>query len=457
VTNSELWKAVLGELEVTLSRANFTTWFQQTEVSDVSGGVVTVSVPSIFIKEWLENKYHEQIFAAVKHILAPDPVSEVVYRIGSGTAKPVSVVPKPVEMGTTEPAAPTRVEAASGTVSAAFNPKYRFANYVIGGSNKLAFATASAVAENPGHTYNPLFLYGGVGLGKTHLMHAIGNHILEEHPKRKVVYVTSERLLNELVSAISSRKTNQFKDRYRKIDVLLVDDIQFIAGKETLQEEFFHTFNALHEQNKQIILSSDRPPKAIPTLEDRLRSRFEWGMTADIQPPDLETRMAILKYKCEQRGYQIPPEVIEHIARGIQHNIRELEGALTRIMAYSELHGTEPTVETSQSVLSNIISNPKRKVLTPPQIIERVAAYYGLTPEELTGPKRDKQIAVPRQIAMYLMREELGLSFPKIGQELGGRDHSTAMHATSKISKSIEKEDEIKREVGLVREQLYVA
>ena len=328
---------------------------------------------------------------------------------------------------------------------------------MVGSSNQFAHAAAKAVGDLPGGQYNPLLIYGGVGLGKTHLLHGIGNAILRREPGLKVLYVTSERFTNELVGSIKSGRTTQFKDRYRKIDVLLIDDIQFLAGKEGTQEEFFHTFNALHEEAKQLVISSDRPPKAIPTLEDRLRTRFEWGMIADIGSPDFETRLAILRMKTELRGYEVSEEVLEYLAREIQDNIRELEGALTRIVAYCELHGSRPTTEVATSILGSILHNPRRRGVTPPQIIERVATLFSVEPSELKGPKRDRGIVLPRQIAMYLMREELGLSYPRIGAELGGRDHTTAMHAVSKISEGVTASESLRHEVSLARERLYLS
>jgi chromosomal replication initiator protein len=453
VTNQELWQTVLGELEISLSRANFTTWFKNTSILDRDAETVTVGVPNIFTKEWLENKYHAQIKSALQKALGADGFKEIIYHVGSRSplAAEAAVM---LETATAEPVVSTGTGRGPATN---LNPRYHLDSFVIGSSNKLAFAATTAVAQNLGTTYNPLFLYGGVGLGKTHLLHAVGNEVLKRQPEKRVLYVTSERFTNEMIGAISSRRTTQFKDRYRKIDLLLIDDIQFLAGKEGTQEEFFHTFNALHEDNKQIIISSDRPPKDIPTLEDRLRSRFEWGMIADIGAPDLETRLAILRSKRDSKGYEVSEEVLDYLAKHIQNNIRELEGALTRIVAYSELNGSAPTIEVAKNVLGNILANPRRRAVSAPQIIERVAALYNLEPDELTGPKRDKPIVHPRQIAMYLMREELSLSYPRIGAEFGGRDHTTAMHAVSKITQGLELDDSLRHEVNLARERLYIS
>lgn len=340
------------------------------------------------------------------------------------------------------------------------NPRYTFETFVVGPSNELAHAACTAVANNPGTTYNPLFIYGGVGLGKTHLMQAIGNAIKKRNPEKKVWYVTSERFTNEFIDSISSKsgnsQGNNFKNRYRDVDVLIVDDIQFIAGKEQTQQEFFHTFNTLHGNNRQIILSSDRPPKAIPTLEDRLRSRFEGGMIADIGAPELETREAILREKCRVKGYNVDDKVITFVAAHIQHNIRELEGALNRVVAHCQLKKIEPTTDIAKSILANIIANPQRRGILPRQIVETVAQFYDVSIEDLVGASRKKEIVRPRQIAMYLMREEIKSSFPAIGNELGGRDHTTAMHATDKIVKELDRDDAVRQELDLIRQRLYV-
>ena len=310
------------------------------------------------------------------------------------------------------------------------------------------------MAERPGHSYNPLFVYGGSGLGKTHLMHAIGHAVIARHPKKRVAYATSEKFTNEFINSIRAQKGEDFRERYRRIDVLLVDDIQFIAGKEGTQEEFFHTFNAIHEEGKQIVISSDRPPKAIQ-LEDRLRSRFEWGLIADISTPDLETRIAILRAKAEVQNVAVPPPVIDFLAQRIVSNIRELEGALTRIVAYAALQASPVTTQLAQEVLQNILYNPQRKTLSPERIAETVARYYGVPIDELKGRARDKQIVLPRQIAMYLMREETEAPLLRIGEVLGGRDHSTVLHGCEKIEREMAENDEFRRDVGALREMLY--
>jgi chromosomal replication initiator protein len=325
----------------------------------------------------------------------------------------------------------------------------------VGSNNRLAHAAALSVAERPGHSYNPLFVYGGSGLGKTHLMHAIGHAVIARHPKKRVAYATSEKFTNEFINSIRAQKGEEFRERYRRIDVLLIDDIQFIAGKEGTQEEFFHTFNAIHEEGKQIVMSSDRPPKAITQLEDRLRSRFEWGLTADISAPDLETRIAILRAKAEAQNVAVPPPVIDFLAQRIVSNIRELEGALTRIAAFAALQAVPVTTQLAQEMLQNLLYNPHRKSLSPDRIVETVARYYGVPLDQIKGKARDRQVVLPRQIAMYLMREETEAPLMRIGEALGGRDHSTVLHGCEKIEREMAENDDFRRDVGALRELLY--
>lgn len=456
-----LWQAVLGELELSISKANFGTWFKGTSILSNEDGHVVIAVPNPFTKEWLEKKFH----ADIKNVLGRmTQVRSIEYKISSQAA-PVAVAarrdpgnpfaeslaaapPKPVA----KPAAPSPTSS-----SPAINPKYTFANFVVGGSNELAYAACQAVAKNPGGKYNPLFIYGGVGLGKTHLMQAVGNAVLAHDPSKRIEYVSSEEFTSSFINSVSSKKTAAFAARFRNVDVLIIDDIQFLGGKEKTQEEFFHTFNALHQANKQIIISSDKPPKAIPTLEERLRSRFESGMVADVQAPDLETRAAILQNKAAEQGVNLQADVIEFIATNIRQNIRELEGALTTLLAQAEFRGAEPSLALATGVLSNITAaQPKRKIVTPKMVIDKTASYYDLKADDITGPKRDKEIVVPRQVAMYLMRHELNLSFPKIATSVGGRDHTTAMHSVSKIEKQLEADETLRSEVSAVRERLFI-
>ena len=349
---------------------------------------------------------------------------------------------------------PTRSIIVNDEMSSTLNPKYTFNSFVIGNSNRFAHAASLAVAEAPAKAYNPLFIYGGVGLGKTHLMHAIGHYILESNPNAKVVYVSSEKFTNELINAIKDDKNEEFRSKYRNVDVLLIDDIQFIAGKERTQEEFFHTFNALHDANKQIILSSDRPPKEIPTLEDRLRSRFEWGLIADIQVPDFETRMAILKKKADVENLNVANDVMGYIASKIKSNIRELEGALIRIIAYSSLTNREVSVDLATEALKDIISKKQGKHVTIDAIQDIVASYYNLRIEDLKSQRRTRSVAYPRQIAMYLSRKLTDMSLPKIGEEFGGRDHTTVIHAYEKISENLKTDDTLQHTVNNITKKL---
>ena len=449
----QLWNTVLGELEVSLSKANFTTWFKNTRIISMETSKITVGVPNVFTKEWLEKKYNIQILDALRHI--DRNIQSIEYKVGVVKSLEKEENDKESIKKVEEEIKQQEVEIEEKTALGDLNPKYTFDSFVVGNSNKLPFAACQSVAENPGNKYNPLFIYGGVGLGKTHLMQAVGNGIHKRDKKKKIVYVTSEKFTNDFIYSISDKKTSAFKDKYRKADVLMVDDMQFLAGKETTQEEFFHTFNALHQANKQIILASDRPPKAIPTLEERLRSRFEWGLLVDIQPPDLETRIAILQRKSQLRGYDVPLDVFDFIARNIQHNIRELEGALNRILAYCELNNSQPDLNTTKNVLNTLLNSPRRKTFTPKHILDKVSDYYDISITELTGLKRDREIVLPRQVAMYLLREELHLSFPKVARELGKKDHTTAIHSCEKIEKELEYNEPLRHELNLIRERIY--
>jgi chromosomal replication initiator protein len=344
------------------------------------------------------------------------------------------------------------LQAIAGLGQPRLNSRYTFATFIVGPNSQLAYAASQAVAEAPGHSYNPLFLYGGVGLGKTHLLHAIGHSGLEQG--LVVLYVSSETFTNDIVNAIRYRTTEEFRAKYRSVDVLLVDDIQFIAGKDSTEEEFFHTFNALHEMSKQIVICSDRPPKAIVSLEERLRSRFEWGLIADIQPPELETRVAILRAKAEMMGRQVPDEVIQFLASRVQSNIRELEGGLNRLLAFTQLQRMPLTLETAKSALANLASDSRQRRVSIPEILEAVAEYYRMPIEDLCGKQRDKHIVMPRQIAMYLMRQETDASLLEIGQALGGRDHSTVLHGCEKISREVNDNTTLRKEVLAIRQQL---
>ncbi|HEY7847298.1 MAG TPA: chromosomal replication initiator protein DnaA [Candidatus Limnocylindria bacterium] len=440
----QVWRAVLGELQVSLSPANYETWLKDTTLAEIDESRFRIAAPNGFARDWLDNRYRTL-------------VSQTLARVVGGSVQVEFVVadaPGPLPTQTDEDAlAPPPLSAGGNTVN--LNSRYTFANFIVGSANRLAHAAALSVAERPGHAYNPLFLYGGVGLGKTHLMHAIGNAVAAKFPRKRILYATSEKFTNDFINSIREQKMEDFRNRYRRIDVLLIDDIQFIAERERTQEEFFHTFNAIHEAGKQIVLSSDRPPKAITTLEERLRSRFEWGLIADLTPPDLETRIAILRSKAEDQLNLIPAEVIEFIARKVVSNVRELEGALNRVIAYASMSGMPINNELASAVLSNVMYNPKKRSITPQRIVRAVADYYGVNLDQLRSSKRDRAIVVPRQIAMYLIREETDISLLRIGAELGGRDHSTVLHACDKIARELAENDEMRREISAVREMIY--
>ena len=456
----QVWRAALGELQVSLSPANFETWLRDTVLVDVDDNHFKIAVPNGFAKDWLETRYRSLISQTLARIVGYSV--QVVFLVRAAGETPAAIAANGASAGTASAhalSAPVRVEAtrvgAPEGASTNINPRYSFSNFIVGSANRLAHAASLSVAERPGHAYNPLFLYGGVGLGKTHLMHAIGNAVIARYPRKRVVYATSEKFTNEFITSIQQGKIDEFRARYRRIDLLLIDDIQFIADKERTQEEFFHTFNAIHEDGKQIVLSSDRPPKAILTLEERLRSRFEWGLIADLTAPDLETRIAILRAKAEEQAVPVSSDVLEFIARKVVSNIRELEGALNRIVAYASMGAVPITIELAQAVLSNVLYNPKKRQVTPERITRAVSDYYGVQIDALKGQKRDKAIVVPRQIAMFLMREETDVSLLRIGAELGGRDHSTVLHACDKINREMGINDELRRELAAVRELIY--
>ena len=456
----QVWRAALGELQVSLSPANYETWVRDTQLIDVDDQKFKIAVPNGFAKDWLETRYRSLISQTLARIVGYSVQVEFVVgatpdAMPSEPSEATAAADASPRVGTTAQVRlePTRVGGEGGTSN--INPRYTFNNFIVGSANRLAHAASLSVAERPGHAYNPLFLYGGVGLGKTHLMHAIGNQVAAKFPRKRVVYATSEKFTNEFITSIQQGKIDDFRARYRRIDLLLIDDIQFIADKERTQEEFFHTFNAIHEDGKQIVLSSDRPPKAILTLEERLRSRFEWGLIADLTAPDLETRIAILRAKAEEGAVPITSDVIEFIARKVVSNIRELEGALNRIVAYASMGAMPISIELAQAVLSNVLYNPKKRQVTPERIARAVSDYYSVPMDVLQGQKRDKAIVMPRQIAMFLMREETDVSLLRIGAELGGRDHSTVLHACDKITRESAVNDELRREIAAVRELIY--
>ncbi|MFH1085692.1 MAG: chromosomal replication initiator protein DnaA [Chloroflexota bacterium] len=434
----QLWQAALGQLELQLPRPTFETWMQRSHALSLEDGTLVVAVHSAYAKDWLENRLYGRIHRTVSAIAERTiRLRFVVQREHADGQLLTALLDSPAPSNGSVRTAHT----AAG--EARVNAKYTFESFIVGESNQLAHAACLAVADDPGGAYNPLFVYGGVGLGKTHLLHAIGNRALERG--KQALYVPAETFANEMINAIRARTTEEFRARYRTMDVLLLDDTQFLINKERTQEEFFHTFNVLHQDNRQIVLSSDRPPKAFVGLEERLRSRFEWGLTADIRPPDLETRIAILQTKAETLGVRVPDEVLEFVAQQVSSNIRELEGALNRVLAWARMMGRPLTVQTAEKALADVIHLPTQA--TADDILRAVAAYFGLRVEDLTGSRRPRSIAMPRQIAMYLIRELTPLSLPQIGQVLGGRDHTTVMYGCDKLAALFEKDDAVRRQV----------
>ncbi len=460
MNNEQIWQAVLGEIEISLSRAHFITWFKDTFVSHFENGRFIICVPNAFVKKWLEEKYHKTIVSALTNV-TKQPVEEVIYKIDlrasdsvtSSKISPVSAVIKTPENVATN--TESRVEppvTTSGVNRFGLNPRYVFESFIVGRGNELAHAACLAVVKNLGKSYNPLFIYGGVGLGKTHLLQAIGNEIAKKTDK--ILYVTSEKFTNSYIQSVRGGKAKEFKNLYRNVDLLLVDDVQFMGGKDGTQEEFFHTFNELQQNDKQIVLTSDRPPKSIPAIESRLISRFESGMVADIGKPDVETKIAILEKKAIEKNYPLSKEVLLFIADRVQNNVRELEGALNKIIVSHQFKDITPTLSTVKEILNDYVSNIQAKSLTAKEIIEATARFYNIGFKDLVGKSRKKELVWPRQVAVYLIREELGSSYPAIGAELGGRDHTTAMHSYAKISQEIKDEgnEKIKQEIASIRQ-----
>jgi chromosomal replication initiator protein len=443
--SQELWQQVLDVIQTKLSKPSFETWFKPIKRSVVNDTSLIIYVPNKFAMEWLESRYSRLIQATVLETTGRTLDVKLMLETDEPKSTPVPPEPKPAFR-----AAPGFLEDTASNL----NPKYTFETFVIGAGNRFAHAASLAVAEAPAKSYNPLFLYGGVGLGKTHLMHAIGHYVLEHYPGSRVLYISSEKFTNEFINAIRDNRGESFRNKYRNIDVLLIDDIQFLAGKDGTQEEFFHTFNALHEEGKQIIISSDRPPKEIPTLEDRLRSRFEWGLITDIQPPDLETRIAILRKKAKAENLDIANEAMAYIANQIDTNIRELEGALIRVVAYSSLINQDITVHLAAEALKDIIPSNRPRQITIQDIQSRVAEFYGLRLEDFKARKRTKAVAFPRQVAMYLSRELTDFSLPKIGEAFGGRDHTTVIHAHEKISNAMKSDQELYKIIHTLTEKI---
>lgn len=443
-----VWQGVLGEIELSIPSSSFAAWFKQTEFELISENEAVVIAPNIFVKAQLEKKFHDQIVVCLKNNGLKNP--DIQYEIKTVDRKPrVSREITKKKPEREEDLIITKKRMNPGNL----NPRYTFDNFIVGSSNDLAHAACQAVATNPGTKYNPLYLYGGSGLGKTHLMQAIGNKIIELQPSARVLYTTTDAFVNEFLEYIRFKKQG-FSDKYRNVDVLIVDDMQFIAGKEKTQDEFFHTFNELHQNDKQIIISSDKPPKSIPTLTDRLRSRFEWGMAIDVQMPDYETRSAIVTAKAGQVGVELNADVVEYLATNFKTNIRELEGALNQLLAYAEMQNITPDAATAEGLLGNV-KRSRPQHITAKQIVEKTARHFGVEVADIRSSRRDKYIMQPRQIAMYLLRSELKLSFPKIANELGRKDHTTAMHSVEKITKESLVNVTIRKQINDLREKLY--
>ncbi|TSC75920.1 MAG: chromosomal replication initiator protein DnaA [Parcubacteria group bacterium Gr01-1014_30] len=449
MTGEELWQAVLAQIQLSISPANFATWFKNTGIASVKGGEVYVSVPNSFTKEWLEKKYDKAILK-ILHSL-DDAIKEVKYIITRPSALKIDK-----RKGEQSWLAQDQLEFDELKVDREtnLNPRYTFENFVVGPFNELPHAASLAVSKNPGFVYNPLFIYGGVGLGKTHLLQAVGNEVVKNVSSKKVKYVSAEKFISGVISSIKNQKMEAFKTQYHQVDVLVLDDVQFLAGKEKTQEEFFHIFNSLYEKNRQIVISSDRSPKTIPALAERLRSRFEGGMLADISSPDFETRVAILKAKAAERQLVLVDEIFEYIASNIQKNIREMEGALNRLVAYQKLQNQPPDAQVAKRLLKNVVLAPTR-IATPNKIISAVANFYDLKEKDLVEASRKREIVWPRQIAMFLLRNELKCSFPFIGRRFNGKDHTTAIYAYEKIVREYQQNEKLGEEIELIKRLVY--
>ncbi|OGD66258.1 hypothetical protein A3F08_02580 [Candidatus Berkelbacteria bacterium RIFCSPHIGHO2_12_FULL_36_9] len=444
----KIWQTALGELEVVLSKANYRTWFKETFIYSCENGIVIIAVPNSFTESWLRDKFHNQIIETLKKFI-PE-LREIIYKIT--TQKPPEIEKIIIE----EPAIPAFSLNETIRKPGELNPKYTFETYIVGSSNRLAHATSIAVASEPGTKHNPLFIYGGVGLGKTHLIQAVGNEISRRKPRKKIIYAPCEKFASEFIDSIQNKKTDFFKNKYRNADVLLIDDIQFLGGKESTQEEFFHTFNSIYQGNRQIILTSDKPPQALSNVANRLVSRFSGGMVADIKAPDLEMRQAILLAKCKEKNFSLEDKIINYVAQNVQSNIRELEGALNKIFTHCEIYNVTPSLNIATKVLDEIIASGKMQSLNPEKIFKVISDFFSVKKEEILGKKRQKELVHPRQISMLLLKQELNYSFPMIGKLLGGKDHTTIMYGVRKMEKEIQKNPQIHREISLIKEQLYI-
>lgn len=487
----QLWQYVLSELQTTLSKASHAMWLRDTFIADDTGDTIVIGVPSTFYLDWIRGKYHKHIADALRK--QRPTLREVTYKVATQQpAPPIELKAEPINAAdlsadtsrraksklkpaSYEPALDYEIEAPTFTASTGstptspsgasipttpaghniLDPARTFESFIVGNSNRLAHAVSLAAAQEPGKKYNPLFLYGGVGLGKTHLAQAIGNEIRRQQPNSKITYVSCETFTNEFIESLRKKDIDAFKKRYRQSDVLLIDDVQFMSGKEQTQEEFFHTFNALHQAKKQIVLTSDREPKDIPAMEDRLTSRFAWGMVADIQPPDLETRMAIIQAKCLEHGYQIEPDAVLALAQRAPSSIRELEGALQGIVTRAQVENRPVDQEYVIKVYGAAIPQTRGRGVNGPRIIEIVSEFFEIKSDEILGPRRYKELVYPRQLAMYLLRHELSYSYPKIGKELGGKDHTTIMHGVEKIEKELARNSNIQYDLAKLKERLH--
>lgn len=445
MNNEDLWGAVLAQIQLNISQANFNTWFKDTKISSMDGPEVTISVPNSFAKEWLENKYNKIILKTINETNG-GRIRRVSYCINSKETKPSKKY-------SNDPINSSQLEFTEFKVdkNTNLNPRYTFANFVVGPFNELPHAAAQAVAQNPGSLYNPLFIYGGVGLGKTHLMQAIGNEINQNLPNKRIRYISVEKFTSEVVSSIRNKSMEEFKAKYRDIDILIIDDVQFLSGKEKTQEEFFHTFNVLYENNKQVIISSDRPPRSIQSLAERLKSRFEGGMITDVSHPDTETRIAILKTKAQEKGVNFSEDVYSYVAVNVQNNIRELEGALNKLVAHQKLGNQTIDLDKATNILKSTFQSSSN-MATPKKVIKAVSQFYDLKEKDLSESSRKKEIVRPRQIAMYILRKDLKCSFPFIGRKLGGRDHTTVMHSCDKIEKEVVNNENLKEEIELIKQ-----
>lgn len=454
--HDHLWQAVLGEIELSVTRGSYVTWFKNTRLLEHEDNRLVIGVPNVFIKEQMEKKFKDLVLETLKKQgVSPDAIefkihAGLVQKKPKADTQPVLHIDTPSQ---NEAPKPRPNSSLAHKYRQGLNERYTFENFIVGSGNELAYAACQGIAKNPGTKYNPLFLYGGVGIGKTHLIQAVGNEVIKHNKNAHVVYVSTEQFVQEFIDAVRFKKNTDFASYYRNADVLIIDDMQFIAGKDKTQEEFFHTFNALHQANKQIIISSDKPPKDIPTLEERLRSRFAWGMSIDMQNPDFETRCAIIQTKASISGAELDQDVVAFLAELVKTNIRELEGALNQLLAFCEMRDLTPDVNIAKTLLGSVKNRPKH--ISAKQVVERTAKYFDIPMDEILGPKRDKDIVVPRQIAMYMLRSELHLSFPKIARELGRKDHTTAIHSVEKIERELSFDPSIKDVVDGIKERLY--